>query len=134
MALAHKTRTPEPAEPPLTPSEIAEFHEQLLRLRDKVTGTVTSINQDSFQPMRAEDEDHDSFDQGLALTVAGTESGIVREINDALRRIEDGVYGACEMTGNAINRARLKALPYARYCLDAQSEQEGGRGRRRPVV
>lgn len=122
------------SEPPLTDAEIAEFRDQLMHLRDKVTGTVTSISQDTLQPVRAEDEDHDSFDQGLALTVAGTESGLVREINDALRRIEQGVFGTCEMTGKAINRARLKAIPYARFCLEAQSQQEGARARRRVTV
>jgi RNA polymerase-binding transcription factor DksA len=122
-----------PAESPLTPAEVAEFRGLLLRLRDKVNGTVTSISQDTLLPVRAEDEDHDSFDQGLALTVAGTENGMMREINDALRRIDNGVYGLCELTGAQINRARLKAIPYARFCLEAQSEQESARARRRPA-
>lgn len=136
MPVLHAKRAAAAAQPeaPLTPEEITEFRDQLLRLRDKVTGTVTSISQDTLQPVRAEDEDHDSFDQGLALTVAGTESTLAREINDALRRIDQGVFGTCEMTGKPINRARLKAIPYARFCLEAQSQQEGGRVRRRPAV
>lgn len=48
------------------------------------------------------------------------EMTLLREINDALRRIQDGVYGLCESCENRIPEKRLKALPWARYCIGCQ--------------
>jgi RNA polymerase-binding protein DksA len=46
------------------------------------------------------------------------ERKLLREIDDALERIEQGTYGICEGTGKPILKARLKAQPWARYCVD----------------
>jgi RNA polymerase-binding transcription factor DksA len=54
------------------------------------------------------------------------------EIEEALRRIEQGTYGVCEMSGNPIERERLKVLPFARYSVSVQSEIERGKPRFRP--
>jgi RNA polymerase-binding transcription factor DksA len=54
------------------------------------------------------------------------------EIDEAIRRIETGSYGICEMTEVAINIERLEALPYVRYSVQAQSELEKGRKTFRP--
>jgi DnaK suppressor protein len=48
----------------------------------------------------------------------------LEQIEDALERIEAGVYGKCENCGNEISLARLKALPYAKLCILCQEEQE----------
>jgi DnaK suppressor protein len=48
----------------------------------------------------------------------------IRLLNDALRRISDGVYGVCEICGNQIPDTRLEVIPYARYCMDCKSKEE----------
>ena len=55
------------------------------------------------------------------------------EIEEALKRIEEGTYGICELTGKAIPKSRLNAIPWARYTVKAQAQLEkdgGGRNRK----
>ncbi|MFN3928130.1 MAG: TraR/DksA family transcriptional regulator [Thermoflexus sp.] len=49
----------------------------------------------------------------------------LREVEAALRRMEEGTYGICEVCGRPIDVARLKALPFAALCLECQSKREG---------
>jgi RNA polymerase-binding transcription factor DksA len=111
----------------LTARDMAELRRNLLLLRAKATGNVAFLTGDNLQPLRAEDEDVDSFDPDFALSVAGSAQDVVNEIDDALRRMDNGTYGICEETGRPIPKARLKAIPYARYCVEAQSLQEKAR-------
>lgn len=48
----------------------------------------------------------------------------VKEIKAALDRIEKGNYGICEETGQKIQKGRLEAIPYARYCVDARKKDD----------
>ena len=57
---------------------------------------------------------------------------VLFEIDEAIRRLENGSYGICEMSGDPINIERLQALPYVRYSITAQSEIEKGRTTYRP--
>jgi RNA polymerase-binding transcription factor DksA len=59
------------------------------------------------------------------LHTAGQGFNLVREIDDALARMDRGIYGVCEMTGEEIPEGRLKALPFARFTVVAQSRVEG---------
>jgi len=60
----------------------------------------------------------------LALSVAEIRSSEVVEIEDALRRIVDGTYGACGLCGERIPAARLRAAPSARLCVPCQKKSE----------
>jgi RNA polymerase-binding transcription factor DksA len=62
----------------------------------------------------------------------GSEQEVLFEIDAALRRIEKGTYGICELTNQPINIERLQALPYVRFTVRAQSELEKGRAHYRP--
>ena len=48
------------------------------------------------------------------------------EINDALRRIDDGGFGICEGNGESIPKARLNAIPWARFCVACAELNEKG--------
>jgi DnaK suppressor protein len=54
----------------------------------------------------------------------------IREIDGALRRLDDGTYGECTACGDTISERRLKALPFARFCIDCANNQQQGHGRR----
>ncbi|MBL7114992.1 MAG: TraR/DksA family transcriptional regulator [Kiritimatiellae bacterium] len=118
----------------LSEEELEAFRAQLISLRNVATGNMNFLRGDSLKPVRPEDEDEDSFDHDFALSVAGSEQNLIKEIDEALRRMDAGVYGICEMTDKPISKARLVAIPYARYCIEAQTEQEGGRPRRRVTI
>jgi RNA polymerase-binding protein DksA len=55
-----------------------------------------------------------------------SERKLLQEIDDALQRIEEGAYGICEGTGKPIPKARLRAQPWARCCVEYARSLEKG--------
>jgi DnaK suppressor protein len=78
------------------------------------------------------DHGTDNFDRELALNLASSRQDSLYDIEDALRRIDDATYGACEACGCAIELPRLKALPFAKKCMACQNAAERGRTKYRP--
>ena len=74
--------------------------------------------------------DHASEDRQreLALTLSNRERDKLVFIDDALKRIEEGTYGFCEVTGEKIGEERLRALPFTKLSVEAQEEIERGGG------
>lgn len=72
--------------------------------------------------------DHASEDRQreLALTLSNRERSKLHQIGDALKRIENGEYGFCEVTGEKIGEERLVALPFTKLSVEAQEEIERG--------
>jgi DnaK suppressor protein len=66
----------------------------------------------------------DSFDRDFALGLLSSEQDAVYEIEQALKRIRDGSYGRCELTGKLIEPARLKAIPWTRFSAAAEKQLE----------
>jgi RNA polymerase-binding transcription factor DksA len=60
----------------------------------------------------------DNYEQEFALGLMDSERQLLREIDDALGRVEEGAYGICEGTGKSIPKARLEAQPWARYGVE----------------
>jgi DnaK suppressor protein len=83
----------------------------------------------------AEDGVKDSLDMSIedvnkeiAFTMGERESEMVTEIDEALRRIDDGTYGKCQRCGRDIDERRLEALPTARYDAECQAQIEAEQG------
>lgn len=136
---APKPPAPVPAAPgtkKLTAKQVAKFKDQLLTLRERVSGEYSMLSRDNLEANQRDaslsDQGTDTFDREMELNMMGSEQEVIFEIDAALRRIEKGVYGICELTGLPINLERLQALPYVRYTVRAQSELEKGRARYRP--
>ena len=70
------------------------------------------------------DQGSDEAEYETQLLLSASQAEYLREIEAALERIEDGTYGICEKTGQRINVERLKAIPTARLCIEAQEEEE----------
>jgi DnaK suppressor protein len=68
-----------------------------------------------------------SYTREFLLSLSGFERRQLALVEDALSRIEDGSYGECQMCGESVPVARLKAIPWARYCVSCQEvvEREG---------
>ncbi len=83
-------------------------------------------------PSRTADEPQgDVIDQATVETEAKvaarlrqTESHLLRAIDDALARIEQGTYGVCQICGNPVPKARLEAVPWTRVCRDCKEQQQ----------
>ena len=86
-------------------------NEALKKSRLDAAGDLSSM------PIHMADIGTDNYEQEFALGLLDSERKLLREINEALQRIEDGTYGICEGTGEPIPRARLEANPWARYCV-----------------
>ena len=65
-----------------------------------------------------------SLQRDLVFEQTDNERHLLDEVEAALRRIEKGTYGVCEANGEKILAARLRVMPYARYCINCQSRFE----------
>lgn len=66
--------------------------------------------------------------RSTSLNLASRQSQLIEEIDDALRRIDDGTYGQCAACGKPIDEERLKAMPSARYDAACEAALEASRG------
>lgn len=64
-----------------------------------------------------------TVEQDLAVATVDLRRAMLKEIERALKRIVSGTYGTCEACGEQISAGRLKALPWARYCVTCQELQ-----------
>ncbi len=130
----------------ILPKKDLEFHRGLLlRLRDRIVDEISFLANDSLNRSQAgnsgdlsshsfhmADQGTDNFDREFAANLLSSEQDVLYEIDEALRRIDQGTYGICEMSGKPIEKERLKFLPFARYSVAVQSEMERGKPRYRP--
>lgn len=63
-------------------------------------------------------------DRNSLLRIRDRERKLISKIQEALRRLEHGEYGVCEMCGEKIGIARLKVRPVTTLCIDCKSNQE----------
>jgi DnaK suppressor protein len=72
------------------------------------------------------DDATDAFEQAKELSLLQNSERVLAQVEAALVRFEQGIYGICEHCGEQIDPARLKALPYASLCMDCQQHAERG--------
>jgi DnaK suppressor protein len=117
--------------------------ERLLILKDTLLDSMRGVGRDSLRSraegseasafgMHQADAGSDAYDRDFSLSLLSQEQDSLYEIDQALKRIENGTYGLCEMCGKTIPQIRLEALPFARYTIECQSELER-RGRSQRV-
>ena len=104
--------------------------ERLLRLREIFLKEIHQLTSEACEEtpsysMHPADAATDSFDRDLVLGLASFEQEGLYEIDAALRRIDDGTYGLCELTGRPIPWKRLQAVPWTRFSVEAERRVEG---------
>lgn len=127
----------------LKQNDLVHFRELLETSRKKIVGDLTHIEKDTLNlsqrdasgdlsgySLHMADMATDNFDREFNLGLASSEQHILNQIDEALRRIEEGRYGICEVCSKPISQKRLLAVPYARSCIKCQAEEE--KKRRRP--
>ena len=118
----------------LTPFLIKQ-KERLIQLRDNMLDSMSGVAKDTLRSraegseasafgMHQADAGSDAYDRDFALSLLSQEQDALYEIEEALKRIELGTYGTCEMSGKPIAHARLEAIPFARYTVECQSQLE----------
>jgi DnaK suppressor protein len=112
-----------------------EQKEKLLQLRDAMVDSMAGVAKDNLRSraegseasafgMHQADAGSDAYDRDFALSLLSQEQDALYEIDQALKRIELGTYGICEMSGKPISHARLEAIPFARFTVECQSQLE----------
>ncbi len=114
---------------------VAKFKKLLLEKREDIAKEINHISREALKSQKGAPDDlsdtadmaSDSYDRELSLNIAGEEQEIIYKIDDALRRIEEGKYGKCMSCDKKIPTRRLTAVPYAKYCIQCQSNIENGK-------
>ena len=72
------------------------------------------------------DRANNAYNREFMFALSDTERQILLEIDSALQRLDSGTFGACAHCSIEIAKARLRALPWAKYCIDCQEQVERG--------
>jgi RNA polymerase-binding transcription factor DksA len=110
-------------------AEWQKYYSRLLELREQLLHQMNGLAKDSAQELpgyslHMADSGTDNFDRDFALSLLSSDQDAVYEIEEALKRIEKKTYGVCELTGKPIPRARLEAIPWTRFTVEAQAQLE----------
>ena len=117
--------------------ELNKFKAQLKLQRERIVSGIDHIERDTLNKSQRDssgdlsgytfhmaDQATDNFDTEFNLDIASNEQKFLNEIDEALKRIDEGIFGVCEQCEKSISIKRLKAVPYARYCIKCQEGLE----------
>ena len=119
---------PSADEPFMNPRQQEYFREKLLQWKDAIfreaAGTLSQLQTESLREADLTDRASSETDWSIELRTRDRQRKLISKIDAALRRIDDGEYGYCEVTGDPISLARLEARPIATMTLEAQEKHE----------
>jgi RNA polymerase-binding protein DksA len=120
-----------------TKKDLAAFRKIILKAKEGILDEIKHISEDNLKKSQKEasgdisgytyhmaDVATDNYDRVFSLGLATSERKILYELDDALKKIEDGAYGICEDCKTLIAKNRLKAVPHARLCVKCQQRRE----------
>lgn len=120
-----------------TKKELNIYREQLFNLKDDVLSQIRDISEDTLMKSQKEmsgdisgygihiaDVATDNYERDFNIGLVANERKIIAKIDDALKRVEEKLYGDCEMCKKPIAKTRLNAIPYARYCRKCKEKIE----------
>ncbi len=130
-----KAEKPEAEKPkkvkcPLTRAQLKVMQQALLAKRKAIMGDMSGMEAEALgtghgaagdlsnMPTHPADIGTDNYEQEFTLGLLESERILLMEIDEALERIENNTYGICLGTGNPINKARLEARPWSKYCIE----------------
>lgn len=122
------TYRPRPDEPFMNDRQLAYFRGKLLAWRDEIlreaSQTLATLQVESLREPDVNDRASSETDWGIELRTRDRQRKLISKIDAALRRVEAGEYGYCEVTGEPISLQRLEARPIATMTLEAQERHE----------
>jgi DnaK suppressor protein len=120
----------------LKKAELREFKDRLLMLRARLQGDVVQLTDEALRknqqggsnlsnmPLHLADLGTDNFEQEQSLRLLESEEDTLEKIDKALARLEAGKFGMCDECGGPIPKLRLKAIPFAPYCVECTRKYE----------
>jgi len=122
-----------PVKAKLPKRELDRYKDILKRKRSELVGDIATMEEEALRqnsgslsslPQHMAEQGSDASEQSLSLDLAQVDRNLIREIDEALHRIEAGTYGICELTHKPISADRLAELPWARHSIEAARELE----------
>jgi len=117
--------------------ELKSFRKLILKRKEEIDDGIKHISEDTLKKSQRDasgdisgysyhmaDVATDTYDREFSLGLASSERELLYELDDALKKIEEGTFGICEGCKSTIAKTRLKALPYARLCVKCQEKKE----------
>jgi len=106
-----------------------KYYTTLIDLRERLVAQMSGLAKESAEEMAGyslhmADSGTDNFDRDFALSLLSSDQDAMYEIEEALKRIERHTFGICEITNKAIPKARLEAIPWTRFTVEAQAQLE----------
>ncbi len=123
---------------PFSKTQLKQFRQWLLAERAKFAGEIRSIAEEASRNPREASGDlsaytvhmadmaADTYERELSTNLVSSEQQVLYEIDDALKRLDEGIFGICLECNKPIPMSRLKAVPYASLCIRCQRAKEQG--------
>lgn len=113
------------------------FKKLILKMKEKVLDDIKNISEDTLKKSQKDasgdisgytyhmaDVATDTYDREFSLGLASNERQSLYELDEAIKKIEEGTFGVCEECKSLISKTRLKAVPFARLCVKCQEKKE----------
>lgn len=120
-----------------TKKELGEFKKLILKKKEEILDDIKHISDDTLKKSQKDasgdisgytyhmaDVATDTYDREFSLGLASSDRQFLYELDDAIKRIEDGTFGVCQDCKVLIAKNRLKAVPHARLCVKCQEKKE----------
>jgi len=117
--------------------DLTAFKKIVLKKKEEVLDEIKHISDDTLRKSQKEasgdisgysyhmaDVATDTYDREFSLSLASSGRELLYELDDALKRIDEGIFGICEGCDLVITKIRLKAVPSARFCIKCQEKEE----------
>ncbi|MDD2688695.1 MAG: TraR/DksA family transcriptional regulator [Candidatus Omnitrophica bacterium] len=117
--------------------ELADFRKLILKRKEEIQDDIKHISEETLKKTQKDssgdisgytyhmaDVATDNYDREFSLGLASNERGFLYELDDALKKVEEGTFGICEECKSLISKSRLKAVPHARLCVKCQEKKE----------
>ncbi len=120
-----------------TKKELEYFKKLILKMKEKILDEIKHISEDTLKKSQKDasgdisgytyhmaDVATDTYDREFSLGLASNERQSLYELDEAVKKIEEGTFGVCEECKSLIAKTRLKAVPFARLCVKCQERKE----------
>lgn len=108
-----------------------------MKMKESILDEIKSISEDTLKKSQKDasgdisgytyhmaDVATDTYDREFSLGLASNERQLLYELDEAMKKMEEGTFGICEECKTLISKTRLKAVPFARLCVKCQEKKE----------